>query len=63
MPVGVNQGGKLVHNNYGGQWVSKKYNPYESTVRLAARFYTTSKKGFSPHPQAQPNPSVMQCIR
>jgi len=62
MPIGA--GNQVVYqNNLSGRWATKKYNPFESSMRVAARFYMTSKKGLSPNPQAQPNLNVMQCIR
>ena len=60
MPTGGNQA--VIYSN-DSRWMAKKYNPFESSMRVATRFYTTSKKGLSPTPQGQPTLTIMQCIR
>jgi len=62
MPLGGNQN-VVYSSKMNSRWMAKKYNPFESSMRVATRFYMTSKKGLSPNPQAQPNLNIFQCIR
>jgi hypothetical protein len=72
MPTGGKQSVVYNKNSPSPRWLDnrfvtdggkKSYNSFDSSMRVAARFYSSTHKGLTPHQQQPPNLNVFQCLR